>query len=51
MINGKSNRRAEKRQRPLAVARRPERLPLNPVAALLGLLIVILVLGKSGVMV
>jgi hypothetical protein len=51
MIHGKPQRRVHTRQRPVAVARAPERLPVNPVAALLGLLIVLLVLGKSGVMV
>ena len=51
MTHGKSQRRNNTRQRPIAVARAPERLPVNAVSALLGLLIVILVLGKSGVMV
>jgi hypothetical protein len=51
MANRKSNRRVFQRQRPVAVARQPERVPLNPVALLLGLIIVLLVLGKSGVMV
>jgi hypothetical protein len=51
MTNGKSHRRAQSRQRLIAVARQPERVPFDAVAMLLGLLIVILVLGKSGVMV
>jgi hypothetical protein len=51
MIHGKSHRRADTRQRLIAVARKPERMPLDAVTMLLGLLIVILVLGKSGVMV
>jgi len=51
MIHGKSQRRNDTRQRPIAVAHVPERMPLNAINALLGLLIVILVLGKSGVMV
>jgi hypothetical protein len=51
MTNGKSHRRADTKQRLIAVARKPERTPLHAVSMLLGLLIVILVLGKSGVMV
>jgi hypothetical protein len=51
MIHGKSHRRTDTRQRLTAVAREPARLPLNPVGMLLGLIIVLLVLGKSGVMV
>jgi hypothetical protein len=52
MTHGKPHRRDYTRQRPRAVARVPERAPMNAAAALLlGLIIVILVLGKSGVMV
>jgi hypothetical protein len=51
MIHGKSHRRAATRQRPIAVARQPERLPVSAINMLLGLLILVLVLGKSGVMV
>jgi hypothetical protein len=51
MINGKSHRRADKQQRLIAVARTPDRTPLLAVNMLLGLIILVLVLGKSGVMV
>lgn len=51
MINGKSYRRVDTRQRLIAVVRQPARMPLSAVNMLLGLIIVILVLGKSGVMV
>jgi hypothetical protein len=51
MTNGKRHRRTETRQRPIAVARQRQRVPLNALSMLLGLLIVILVLGKSGVLV
>jgi hypothetical protein len=51
MSHGKSQRRNHTRQRPIAVARVSERMPMHAVNALLGLLIVILVLGKSGVVV
>lgn len=51
MNNGKHNRGVEQRQRLIAVARTPARTLLNPVNMLLGLIIVILVLGNSGVMV
>jgi hypothetical protein len=51
MTHGKSPRRTERKQRLIAVARRPERVPVSAVHMLLGLIIVILVLGTSGVMV
>jgi hypothetical protein len=51
MINGKSHRRTDTRKRLIAVSRKPTRMPLNPVVMLLGLITVLLVLGKSGVMV
>jgi hypothetical protein len=51
MIHGKPQRRTTSRQRPVAVARELPRVPLGAISMLLGLLIVILVLGKSGVMV
>jgi hypothetical protein len=51
MNHGKTNRTEQQRQRLIAVARAPAQ-PSFPVASmLLGLIIVILVLGKSGVMV
>jgi len=51
MNNGNTYRGKEQRQRLTAVARPLARLSLQPVEMLLGLIIVILVLGKSGVMV
>jgi hypothetical protein len=51
MSHGKSPREAERKQRLIAVARRPERVPMSAVHMLLGLIIVILVLGASGAMV
>jgi len=51
MIHGKSHQGTDTRQRLIAAARRPEPVPFNAAIALLGLIIVILVLGKSGAMV
>ncbi len=51
MNNGKTFRGTNKRERLTAVARPLARLSLRPVDMLLGLIIAILVLGKSGVMV
>jgi hypothetical protein len=51
MINGNPHRQANTRKRLTAVARKPDRMPLDAVTMLLGLIIMILVLGKSGVMV
>lgn len=51
MHHGKSNRRAGTKQRLIAAARAPERMPFKTVNMLLGLIIVILVIGKSGVVV
>lgn len=50
MTHGKSHRGTDTRQRLIAAAR-PEPVPFNAAVALLGLIIVILVLGKSGAMV
>jgi hypothetical protein len=51
MNHGKRNRRDQQRQRLIAVARKPAQPSLPMASMLLGLIIVILVLGKSGVMV